>query len=166
MPERPLGPRGPDAVRGRVEPSSARAVGCAAVENDQEQRARNEAAVRGAFAAVGAGDATLQMTHYTDDAVMEMPFTDPPAHVEGKAAIHDRLAGAFTVFSMQLTIDEVIPCLDPDQLVVEFHSEGRVATTGKSYANTYIARFRFRDGLICFQREYFNPNAATTALMP
>ncbi len=133
---------------------------------DQEQRARNEAAVRGAFAAVGAADADAQMTHYADDAVMEMPFTDPPAHVEGKETIRERLAGAFTVFKMQLTIDEVIPCADPDQLVVEFHSSGTVTTTGKSYANTYIARFRFRDGLICFQREYFNPNAAASALEP
>jgi len=136
------------------------------VTTEADQRARNEAAVRGAFAAVGAADADAQMLHYTDDAVMEMTFSDPPAHIEGTEAIRGRLAGAFTVFKMRLTIDEVIPCADPDQLVVEFHSEGRIATTGKAYANTYIGRFRFRDGLICFQREYFNPNAATSALEP
>lgn len=133
---------------------------------DDDIRARNLAAVRGAFAAVSAADADLQMTHYTDDAVMEMPFSDPPAHVEGKQTICERLTGAFTIFKMTLTIDRVIDCVDPDELVVEFHSIGTVTTTGKSYGNTYIARFRFRDGLICFQREYFNPNAATSALQP
>ena len=133
---------------------------------DQERRARNLAAVQGAFAAVGAADADAQVTHYTDDAVLEMPFLDPPARTEGKAAIHERLAGAFTVFRFALTIEHVVECLDPDELVVEFTSKGTVTTTGKPYANRYIARFRFRDGLICFQREYFNPNAAATALQP
>jgi ketosteroid isomerase-like protein len=134
--------------------------------SDDDIRARNLAAVRGAFAAVSVADADQQMTHYTDDAVMEMPFTDPPAHVEGKETIRERLTGAFTVFKMVLTIDRVIECRNPEELVVEFHSAGTITTTGKSYSNTYIARFQFRDGLICFQREYFNPNAAASALTP
>jgi len=133
---------------------------------DDEIRARNLAAVHGAFAAVGNGDADGQIAHYTDDAVMEMPFLDPPAITTGKEAIRERLAGAFTVFRFTLAIDRVIPCVDPDELVVEFTSQGMVTTTGKPYANRYIARFQFRDGLICFQREYFNPNAASGALQP
>jgi len=133
---------------------------------DQEQRARNLAAVQGAFAAVGNADADGQVAHYTDDAVMEMPFIDPPAVTHGKEAIRERLAGAFTVFRFTLTIERVTECLDPDELVVEFTSQGMVTTTGKPYANRYIGRFQFRDGLICFQREYFNPNAAASALQP
>lgn len=134
--------------------------------SEQEQRARNLAAVRGAFAAVGRADADAQVAHYTDDAVLEMPFLDPPAVTQGKAEIRERLAGAFTVFRFELTIERVVDCLDPDELVVEFTSSGTVTTTGKPYANRYIARFGFRDGLICFQREYFNPNAAASALQP
>lgn len=133
---------------------------------DQEIRARNLAAVKGAFAAIGNGDADGQVAHYTDDAVMEMPFIDPPAITEGKDAIRERLRGAFTVFRFTLTIERVTECLDPDELVVEFTSQGTVTTTGKPYANRYIARFQFRDGLIRFQREYFNPNAAAIALQP
>jgi ketosteroid isomerase-like protein len=133
---------------------------------DQDIRARNLAAVEGAFAAIGKGDADGQVAHYTDDAVMEMPFIDPPAITMGKAAIRERLAGAFTVFRFTLTIERVTECLDPDELVLEFTSEGTVTTTGKPYANRYIARFQFRDGKICFQREYFNPNAAALALTP
>jgi ketosteroid isomerase-like protein len=133
---------------------------------DEQVRARNLATVEAAFAAVGRADADGQVANYTDDAVMEMPFLDPPAITTGKAAIRERLAGAFTVFRFQLHIERVTQCVDPDELVVEFTSQGTVTTTGKSYANTYIARFGFRDGLICFQREYFNPNAATSALQP
>jgi ketosteroid isomerase-like protein len=133
---------------------------------DQEIRTRNLAAVAGAFAAIGEGDADGQVAYYTDDAVMEMPFIDPPAITTGKEAIRERLTGAFTVFRFTLAIDRVTECLDPNELVVEFTSEGTVTTTGKPYANRYIARFEFRDGLICFQREYFNPNAAASALQP
>ena len=133
---------------------------------DQDIRARNLAAVEGAFAAVGKADADGQVAHYTDDAVMEMPFIDPPAVTTGKEAIRERLAGAFTVFRFVLTIERVTQCLEPDELVVEFTSKGTVTTTGKAYANRYIARFEFRDGKICFQREYFNPNAAVSALQP
>lgn len=133
---------------------------------DQQQRERNEAAVRGAFAAVSAADADAQMAHYTDDAVMEMPFTDPPTRVEGKATIRERLVGAFEVFRFTLTIERITECRDPDELVVEFTGEGTVVTTGKPYANRYIARFGFRDGLICFQREYFDPTAPARALQP
>jgi ketosteroid isomerase-like protein len=133
---------------------------------DQDIRARNLAAVHGAFAAIGRGDADGQVAHYTDDAVMEMPFIDPPAITQGKEAIRERLTGAFTVFRFELTIERVTECLDPDELVLEFTSTGTVTTTGKPYGNRYIARFEFRDGKICFQREYFNPNAATSALSP
>jgi ketosteroid isomerase-like protein len=134
--------------------------------SDERIRERNLAAVAGAFAAVGRGDADGQVEYYTDDAVMEMPFVDPPAVTSGKEAIRERLAGAFTVFRFELAIDRVTECLDPDELVVEFTSQGIVTTTGKAYANRYIARFEFRDGKICFQREYFDPNAATSALTP
>lgn len=132
---------------------------------DSDRRARNLAAVEAAFRGVGNADADEQMRQYTDDAVLELPYTAPPKRVEGKPAALTYLAGAFAVFKMRLTITEVHPCLDPDELIVEFTSEGRVATTGKSYANQYINVFRFRDGKICFQREFFNPNAAAEALV-
>lgn len=134
--------------------------------DDQERRARNIAAVRGAFAGVSAADADAQLTYYADDAVIEMPFTTPPSRHEGKDTLRAVLSAAFDTFKMQLTIDDLIECADPDQLVVEYHSDGMVTTTGKPYRNRYIARFRFRDGRIVFQREYFDSTAAGEALTP
>jgi len=133
--------------------------------DDNEQRARNLAAVHAAFGGVSNGDAAEQLRHYTDDAVLELPYTTPPMRVDGKSAALTYLTKAFEVFRLQLTITEVHPCLDPDELIVEFVSDGLVATTGKSYANQYINVFRFRDSKICFQREFFNPNAAAEALV-
>jgi ketosteroid isomerase-like protein len=49
-------------------------------------------------------------------------------------------------------------------LIAEYTSEGHVTTTNKPYANSYIAIVRFRDELICAQREYYNPVPASRAL--
>jgi ketosteroid isomerase-like protein len=134
--------------------------------HDIDRRARNLAAVEAAFTGIGHADAAEQLRQYTDDLVLDLPYTTPPKRIEGKAAALTYLANAFQVFHLQLTITEVHQCLDPDELIVEFVSQGRVATTGKSYENQYINVFRFRDGRICFQREFFNPNAAAEALRP
>ncbi len=122
--------------------------------------------VREAFAGVTAADAARQLAQYTDDLVLELPFADPPRRIDGKPAAMSMLTSAFEVYKMTLTITEVHECVDPDELIVEFVSDGHMATTGKAYSNTYIAVFRFRDGKICHQREFFNPLVSARALEP
>ena len=51
-------------------------------------------------------------------------------------------------------------------LLAEYTSTGHVTTTGKPYENRYVGVVRFRDGLICEQREYYNPLPAIRALSP
>jgi ketosteroid isomerase-like protein len=125
-------------------------------------RARNLDAVRGTFAGIGAGDATHQLAHYTDDLVLELPYAAPPKRIEGKDAALSFLRGALASFALELTIDEVHAGLDPDELIVEFSGTGTHRPTGSAYANRYIAVFGFRDGMICRQREYYNPAASPT----
>ena len=48
--------------------------------------------VRHAFDAVGAADAERQLEQYTDDMVLELPFSDPPRRIVGKAAALTMLA--------------------------------------------------------------------------
>jgi len=122
--------------------------------------------VREAFAGVSAADARRQLAQYTDDMVLELPFSDPPRRVVGKPAVMAMLESAFEVYKMVLEITEVHECTDPDELIVEFVSDGHMATTGKPYANRYIGVFRFRDGKICHQREFFNPLISVRALTP
>lgn len=132
----------------------------------EEIRARNLALVERSFAAVGQGRVDLQLEAFTDDVVLELPYADPPVRLEGKEAIRAHVGPALEIFSFQLRIDRVFECADPDTLVLEYTSEGRVTTTGKPYSNSYIGIVRFREGRICWQREYYNPLVAARALQP
>ena len=114
------------------------------------------------------GDADAVVAHYTDDYAMELPYAHPdkPDRTEGKEAVRQRLVGAFKVFSFSLHITEVYPCTDPNLIIAEYTSQGEVIPTGRRYSNRYIGLWRFRDGKVCFTREYLNPEAARAALEP
>ena len=127
---------------------------------DQDRRARNLAAVQGAVAAINAGDATGQMTHYTDDLVLEFPFADPPKRLESKAVVEPYLTAALGLFTLDLRVVEVHETTDPDELIVEAAATGTYTPNGAPYENRYVIVYGFRDGLICRQREYYNPLAA------
>jgi ketosteroid isomerase-like protein len=133
---------------------------------EAEQRARNIQTLEAAFAACTAGDVDTQLAHYTDDAVIEVVLSEPPGVYSGKATLRPLLEMAATKFPLQVHIDEVVACTDPDELVVEYHADGVVVATGKSYRKQYLGRFRFRDGAIARQREFFSPNAMRAALEP
>lgn len=134
--------------------------------NQDDQRRRNLAVVKRSFAAVGDGNVAVQLEGFTDDAVLELPYADPPVRLEGKAAIRDHVGPALQIFQFRLDITEVHECVDPDTLILEYTSEGKVTTTGKTYSNRYIGVVRFRDGKVCFQREFYNPAVAAKAMQP
>jgi ketosteroid isomerase-like protein len=131
-------------------------------EGLDEQRARNLEAVRAAWAGIEASDAAQMLAGYTEDMVLELPYGSPPKRIEGRQAALDYLSEGLKAFELHLTIDEVHPSLDPDELVVEFSGSGSFRPTGAVYENRYIAVYRFRDGQICHQREYYNPAASPT----
>ena len=114
------------------------------------------------------GDADAVVAHYTDDYVMDLPYARPDGsdRTEGKAAVRERLEQAFKVFRFTLHIDGVYSCDDPNLLIAEYTSEGEVIPTGRRYSNRYIGLWRFRDGKVCFTREYYNPETARIALAP
>jgi ketosteroid isomerase-like protein len=131
-------------------------------EQLDEQRARNLDVVRAAWAGIEASDAAQMLANYTDDMVLELPYGAPPKRIEGRDAALEYLSGGLGAFELHLTIDAVHPMLDPDALVIEFSGTGSFRPTGAAYENRYIALYRFRDGLICEQREYYNPSASPT----
>jgi ketosteroid isomerase-like protein len=102
----------------------------------------------------------------TDDVLFELPYASPPGRIEGRDNVRAYLKGALAIFSMRLAVTEVFFTDDPDVLIAEYASEGKVMTTGKPYTNTYIGVYRFRDGRLSGVREYFNPVPATIALTP
>jgi len=131
---------------------------------DSRVRQANLAAVKRAFEAIGRQDANAMMDNYTDDVSMELPFADSLDRMQGNDNIRAYLRAAFRVFQFELIITEVHEGLDPDKLVVEFTSEGKITTTGKPYANRYIAVFWFRDGKVCRWREFLNPKIIDEAM--
>lgn len=130
--------------------------------DDAARRAANIATVLRAFEAVGRYDADAQVEEYAEDAVMVFPFADPPGRLEGRPAIREMLANAFTTFHMQLVVTTIYECTDPDQLVFELHSNGEL--NGQAYNNNYVIIFGFKDGKIVSQREYLNPTVIARIL--
>jgi ketosteroid isomerase-like protein len=132
--------------------------------SDDEVRANNRATIEASMAAVSDGDVDRQLAMCTDDFVLDLPYADPPKSVAGKETVRAYLRSALGIFHLQLTITEIYDCVDPNRLVLEYTSVGSVTTTGKPYANSYIAVATFRDGLVCAQREYYNPLPAARSL--
>ncbi|WP_419923618.1 nuclear transport factor 2 family protein [Candidatus Poriferisocius sp.] len=122
--------------------------------------------LRSVFDAMGDADAVV--AHYTDDYVLELPYFRPegPDRVEGKEVVRERLVQAFKILSFTLHITEVYPCTDPDLVIAEYTSQGEVLPAGRHYSNRYIGLWRFRDGKVCFTREYLNPEIIRAALAP
>lgn len=113
--------------------------------------------LRRVFDAIGAADVDALGELYTDDYVLELPYAKPePVRVEGLAAVQPYLARAFQVFRFTLAITEVHELAGGD-LVAEYTSEGTVVPTGRRYANRYIGLWRFREGKVCFTREFYDP---------
>ena len=114
------------------------------------------------------GDADAVVAHYTDDYVLELPYSHPenPGRMKGKEAVRERLVEAFKVFRFTLHLTHVHPCADPDLLIAEYISQGVVIPTGRRYSNRYIGLWRFRDGQVCLTREYYNPEISRAALEP
>jgi ketosteroid isomerase-like protein len=136
------------------------------MSDEEDRRRTNLRVVEKAFAALGGDGMEEQLDAFTDDAVLELPYADPPLRLEGRDAIRDHVGPALNIFKFRLHIEAVYDCLDPDTLVLEYTSDGHVTTTGKPYRNSYVALVRFRGGAICFQREYYNPLLAIRALTP
>jgi len=54
-----------------------------------DHRRANLAVVERIFAAIGNSDADAQVANYTDDIVIEFPYTDPPGEKRGRQLIRD-----------------------------------------------------------------------------
>lgn len=121
---------------------------------DDDTTSAHRRVLEEAFAAAGRADAEGQLTHYCDDAVLEVMTLDPPLRVEGRDRLRPMLQRAYELNELALVIDDVVACRDPDQLVIESHATGRARATGEPFVKDYITRFWFRDGRIARHREW------------
>jgi uncharacterized protein len=95
---------------------------------------------------------------FAPDAVIEVPFAAAglPGRLEGQAAIRafSTGAGPSHLELTDLRTTAVHQTLDPEVVVVELRSIGRVVATGEPFDVPSIQVFRIRDGRILLFRDY------------
>ena len=134
--------------------------------NEKKVRERNIDVLKTAIAAIGRGNSEIFSNLYTEDWVLELPYSEPPKVLTGIHEILAYLKPQMGKLEFTLTLTEIFECLDPNLLIAEYVSEGRSTSTNKPYRNTYIGLWRFREGKICGVKEYLNPLIATEANTP
>ena len=86
------------------------------------------------------------------------PVAGFPTKVEGKAQIvagFEQLFASFVTYDSQIT--QMYPTLDPDVIVVEWSVSAELRATGKMYQSDNIIVFKFQQGRISENYDYFNP---------
>jgi ketosteroid isomerase-like protein len=122
-----------------------------------------EVLLRRVFDALGAADVGALDELYTEDYVLELPYSKPsPVRVEGRDVVQAYLTAAFQTVRFVLTITELHE-LAAGGVVAEYTSEGQVLSTGRRYANTYVGLWRMRDERISLTREFYDPMVAAEA---
>ena len=134
--------------------------------NEKKVREQNMEVLKTAISSIGTGNSEVFSNLYTEDWVLELPYSDPPKVLTGINEILTYLKPQMGKLEFTLTLTEIFECLDPNLLIAEYVSEGRSTITNKPYQNTYIGLWRFREGKICGVKEYLNPLIATEANTP
>lgn len=102
---------------------------------------------------------------FAEDGVIEVPFATEglPDRLQGREAIRDysARAGRRAMEISDLHIRQVHRSVDPEVVIVELVSVGRVTTTGQPFEVPCIQVFRIRDGQIVLFRDYVG-----TSFMP
>lgn len=104
---------------------------------------------------------------FAEDGVIEMPFAEgPPTRLEGRETIREFSArsGDLPLEISDLRVLQVHQTSDPEVVIVELTTVGRVTATGEAFAVPCVQVFRIRDGRILLFRDYigtrFMPNLA------
>lgn len=128
----------------------------------QSRDETNASVVRAYAAAVNRKDAKAVAAMWTDDAVLEFPYSPE----ELAAVIPRRLVGAAIGQwyadilprggSIASQIDSLRPLLEPDVLLLEYHERSLMAS-GVTFEAAFCAIVRIRDGKIAHWREFFDP---------
>ena len=134
--------------------------------NEKEVRERNIEVLKTAISSIGTGNSEIFSSLYTEDWVLELPYSEPPKVLTGINEILAYLKPQMGKLEFTLTLTEIFECLDPNLLIAEYFSEVRSTFTNNPYQNTYIGLWKFREGKICGVKEYLNPLIATEANTP
>jgi ketosteroid isomerase-like protein len=132
------------------------------MDDDAARRAANLEVFMAVLARISAGEFERLAELMTEDLVFDLPYGPDflPNPIEGREQWNQMQLMTFQLFSsFHQTLDAVHECVDPDELVAEYHSDAVVRRNGNAYRNRYIGVLRFRDGRIAHWREYHDPRA-------
>jgi ketosteroid isomerase-like protein len=105
----------------------------------------------------------------TEDFVQEWPYKPLPSmpdSLSGARAVRDLIEKGmsdFTPYAYQ--IHSIHDLMEPDALIAEYSSHAHFRPRNVAYSNCYISVLRFRNGRICYWREYVNPLIIKEALL-
>ena len=131
--------------------------------NEKEVREQNIEVLKTVISSIGTGNNEIFSSLYTDDWVLELPYSEPPKVLTGINQILAYLKPQMGKLEFTLSLTEIFECLDPNLLIAEYVSEGRSTITNKPYHNSYIGIWRFKEGNICGVKDYLNQLIATEA---
>jgi len=102
---------------------------------------------------------------FAPDAVIEMPFTTEglPTRLEGQEAIREysKQSAQLPIEIVDLRMLNVHQTADPEVVIIELETLGRIIATGEEFTVPCIQIFRIRDGRILLFRDY-----VSTAALP
>lgn len=130
-----------------------------------QQRSANRETIHSYFDLIATGDVDALAEYWHEDLLFEAPFsfTGTPSQTQGKAAVHERLAGSYGLITMAFSITEIHELTDPDTFFVEYTSDGHMLGSGERYENAYITMVVFRDGLMSRFREFYDSQRCAAA---
>ncbi|MGW2513487.1 nuclear transport factor 2 family protein [Streptomyces scopuliridis] len=106
---------------------------------------------------------------WAEDGLFEFPFAPPgaPTRLEGREAV----AGYMRDYPEHIDLHdfpylEIHETRDPETIVVEMRSEGRIVSTGELFDSSYIAVVTVRQGRIARYRDYWNPQKMPASMKP
>jgi uncharacterized protein len=97
---------------------------------------------------------------WDEHGVLEFPFAPQgrPSRVEGKAALYPYVQRVIhDVENLGFSQQQVYATLDPNLIIAEVESEGRVIATGRTYHAKYVWILRTSHGKLMHLRDYWNP---------
>jgi ketosteroid isomerase-like protein len=107
-------------------------------------------------------------TIIADDLVWELPYAPSlghPARLKGRKEVLDHVTWFLgAVEDFRFFDSNVYPLVDSDAAVAEFRAEGRIKSTGRTYAQSHVLFLWTSGGKITVLREYFDPVRAAKAL--
>ena len=107
--------------------------------------------VRSCYASLNTGDADAVAAHFTDDAVHYYTRQDP--HVGGRVIAENAALGVKHLNAIWRLENGVG---DDEQVAIEWTMEFDHPRTGERMLDRGAELFRFRDGLICEVRAYYD----------